>query len=206
MDKKSNMKQAMYEMFGVGADQMIKETEEKADIKAAKPADTEFVASVKVPAKEPAAPTAPRSSSTASYLAPGTVFEGTIRSAGDIEIAGEFKGDVKTEGVVVLHSNVQGNVTAKSLKLSGCSLVGDVIAKDFVFVSQGAAITGNVSAREVQCAGQITGDMKVSENTSLEGTAQISGNISTSSIAVVRGAVICGGIEIKPNVQEKHKN
>lgn len=204
MDKKSNMKQAMYEMFGVGADQMIKETEEKADgIKVTKSTGAEPIPSVKETAKEPSAPMA--RSNTASYLAPGTVFEGNIRSSGDIEIAGEFKGDIKTEGVVVLYSNIQGNVTAKSLKLSGCSLVGDVIAKDMVIVSQGAAITGNVSAREVQCAGQITGDMKVSENTSLEGTAQINGNIATSSIAVVRGAVICGGIEIKPAVQEKRK-
>ena len=205
MDKKSNMKQAMYEMFGVGADQMVKETEEKAEtVKTSKPMSTEPAGPAKAAVREQPVPAATRSSSTASYLAPGTVFEGTIRSTGDIEIAGEFKGDIKTEGVVVLHSNIQGNVTAKSLKLAGCSLVGDVIAKDVVIVSQGAAITGNVSAREVQCAGQITGDMKVTENTSLEGTAQINGNIATSSIAVVRGAVICGGIEIKPNAAEKH--
>lgn len=204
MDKKSNMKQAMYEMFGVGADQMVKETEERAQIKASKPAAAP-AETVKAAAKETAAPAPVKNVPAASYIAPGTVFEGTIRSGGDIEIAGEFKGDIHTEGVVVLYSNVHGNVTAKSLKLSGCSLVGDVVVKDKVVVSQSAAITGNITAREIQCAGQITGDMKVSENTSLEGSAHVNGSIATSSIAVVRGAVICGGIEIKPNSAEADK-
>ena len=197
MDKKSNMKQAMYEMFGVGSDQAEKEIEIKREEAKAKPAAP---APVKAREKESAAAPAPafRSGAAASYLAPGTVFEGNIRSAGDIEIAGEFKGDIKTEGVVVLYSNIQGNVSAKSLKLSGCTMVGDAVVKEDLIVTHGAAISGNITAREVQCAGQITGDMKVAECTNLDGTAQVNGNISTSSIAVVKGAVICGGIEIKP--------
>ena len=199
MDKKNNMKQAMYEMFGVGNDQTEKINEvvrEESKVKAASPTPRRAVE------KEPAAAAATpafRSNGGATYLAPGTVFEGTIRSNSDIEIAGEFKGDIKTEGTVVLYTSIQGNVTAKSLKLSGCSMVGDAVVTEDVIVSQGSSITGNVSAKEVQCAGQIVGDMKIAETTSLDGTAQISGNISTSSIAVVKGAVICGGIEIKPH-------
>ena len=199
MDKKSNMKQAMYEMFGVGNDQTEKGNEvvrEEPKAKAAVPAPRRAVDKESVTAT--AAAPAFRSNGGATYLAPGTVFEGTIRSGSDIEIAGEFKGDIKTEGTVVLYSGIQGNVTAKSLKLSGCSMVGDAVVKEEVIVSQGSSITGNVTAKEVQCAGQIIGDMKIAETTSLDGTAQISGNISTSSIAVVKGAVICGGIEIKP--------
>lgn len=199
MEKKNNMKQAMYEMFGVGTDQTAKETEGKvADVKVSKAVTDAPVVSKRSAEKE--TPPATRSSAAVSYLAPGTVFEGTIRSTGDIEIAGDFKGDIKTEGTVVLHSNVQGNVTAKSLKLSGCSLVGDVIVKEVLVVSQGSSITGNVTAQEVQCAGQVVGDMKVTESTNLEGSAQVNGKMVTGSIAVVKGAVICGGIEIKPNV------
>jgi len=199
MDKKNNMKQAMYEMFGVGADQAAKETESESDDIKVSRAAASVPPKKSAVEKEAAVPPAIRSSAAVSYLAPGTVFEGTIRSTGDIEIAGDFKGDIKTEGTVVLHSNVQGNVTAKSLKLSGCSLVGDVIAKEALVISQGSSITGNVTAQEVQCAGQIVGDMKVSESTNLESSAQVSGKIVTGSIAVVKGAMICGGIEIKPN-------
>ena len=37
----------------------------------------------------------------ATYLAPGTVMEGTLRSKGDVEIAGTFKGDIISEGDVM---------------------------------------------------------------------------------------------------------
>ena len=133
----------------------------------------------------------------ASYLAAGTVLEGTLRSEGDVEIAGEFKGDITTKGTATLHSVVQGNVTANSLTLSGCSLTGDVIVTEVVVISQDSKICGNVTAKEVRCAGQIVGDLKISENTTLECTAQINGNILTGSMSVAKGAVIRGGIEIK---------
>lgn len=197
MDKKSNMKQAMFEMFGVGSDnsanaQPVKEEARPQPVKeevhpqpAKRLADK---AAAVAPVKKPAA---------ASYLAAGTVLEGTLQSDGDIEIAGEFKGDITTTGTVTLHSAIQGNVTASSLKLSGCKLVGDVVVSGVVFISQDSAIQGNVTAKELQCAGQVTGDLKISENTSLESTAQVNGNVVTGSISVIKGAVIRGGVEIK---------
>lgn len=197
MDKKSNMKQAMFEMFGVGSDnsanaQPVKEEARPQPVKeevhlqpAKRLADK---AAVVAPVKKPAA---------ASYLAAGTVLEGTLQSDGDIEIAGEFKGDITTTGTVTLHSAIQGNVTASSLKLSGCKLMGDIIVNGIVFISQDSTVRGNVTAKELQCAGQVTGDLKISENTSLESTAQVNGNVVTGSISVIKGAVIRGGVEIK---------
>ena len=197
MDKKSNMKQAMFEMFGVGSDnsanaQPVKEEARPQPVKeevhpqpAKRLADK---ATVVAPVKKPAA---------ASYLAAGTVLEGTLQSDGDIEIAGEFKGDITTTGTVTLHSAIQGNVTASSLKLSGCKLMGDIIVNGIVFISQDSTVRGNVTAKELQCAGQVTGDLKISENTSLESTAQVNGNVVTGSISVIKGAVIRGGVEIK---------
>lgn len=197
MDKKSNMKQAMFEMFGVGSDnsanaQPVKEEARPQPVKeevhpqpAKRLADK---AAAVAPAKKPAA---------ASYLAAGTVLEGTLQSDGDIEIAGEFKGDITTTGTVTLHSAIQGNVTASSLKLSGCKLMGDIIVNGIVFISQDSTVRGNVTAKELQCAGQVTGDLKISENTSLESTAQVNGNVVTGSISVIKGAVIRGGVEIK---------
>lgn len=54
-----------------------------------------------------------------------------------------------------------------------------------------------MTAKELQCAGQVTGDLKISENTSLESTAQVNGNVVTGSISVIKGVVIRGGVEIK---------
>ena len=204
MDKKNNMKQAMYEMFGVGSDVSTKPAQpakEKPGLKTAvQPIKEESKPhAIEQPAKKAAdkIPPAPVEKPAASFLAPGTVFEGTLRSAGDVEIAGSFKGDISTEGTVVLRSNIHGNITACSLNLNGCKLEGDVTIKGFVSISQDSAICGNVTADSLNCAGQITGDLKIKENTLLESTAKITGNVTTGTIAVMKGATMNGGIEIK---------
>lgn len=147
--------------------------------------------------KKPPLPAIARPKPAASFLAPGTAFEGTLRSEGDIEIAGGFKGDLTTRGTVILRSDIQSNITAGSLSLSGCSLTGDVVANGTVSVSEGSKIVGSVTARELLCAGEITGDLKIAGNTTLEQKAQINGSVLTGTLSVVKGAVIVGSVEMK---------
>ncbi len=201
MEKKSNMKQAMYEMFGVGSDQNEKtatpsRTAEKTK-SVAQTAKKEAEPTMDKAMNQPAVKAQAKPKAEASYLAPGTVFEGNIRSQGDVEIAGEFKGNITTEGAVILHSSIEGNITASSLKLSSCSLNGDVVVNDAVAIGQYSRINGNITAKELTCAGVVIGDLNIAENMMLEKTAQVTGNISTGTIAVEKGAVIKGSIEIK---------
>lgn len=194
---KSNMKQAMFEMFGVGSGTEISILPAGAELISDElpPIAEEEVAVV---VEAPAAPAAERMSRVAmSYIAAGTVFEGTMHSSGDVEVAGEFIGDMDATGAVKLFAPMEGNVTAGSLTVSGCTLTGNATVADTLVVGEEAEICGNVSAKEVRCAGQIHGDMTVGGNATLERTAQIHGNIVTGSFAVTKGAVICGGIEIK---------
>ena len=103
--------------------------------------------------------------------------------------------------MATLHSTIDGNVNAGSLTLSGCTLTGDVTVEETVTVSQDSRITGNVTAKELRCAGRIEGDLAVSGAVTLERTAYIKGNIVTDSICVAQGAVICGGVEIKQHTK-----
>lgn len=144
----------------------------------------------------PAAPAGP-ARAAASFLAAGTAFEGTLRAAGDVEIAGSFKGDVISNGKVLLRSSIESNITAGGLVLAGCSLVGDVTVNGTVTVSEGASVIGNITAKELMCAGEVMGDLRIAGNTMLEEKAKINGHIVTGSIAVVKGAVIKGGMEMK---------
>lgn len=145
-----------------------------------------------------AAPAAPaQARAAASFLAAGTAFEGTLRAAGDVEIAGSFRGDVISNGKVLLRSSIESNITAGSLVLAGCSLVGDVTVNGTVTVSEGASVIGNITAKELMCAGEVMGDLRIAGNTTLEEKAKINGHIVTGSIAVVKGAVIKGGMEMK---------
>ena len=190
-NKKDNMKQAMYEMFGVGGGADGKDASAKAP-------ETKAPEAAAAPAPAPVR-------AVASYLGPGTVLEGTLRSTGDVEIAGSFKGDIVTEGTVRLCSNIESNVTAECVELAGCSLTGDVVAKGTVTVSEGAKIRGSVTAGELLCAGEITGDLNISGNTALEQRARVDGKVQTGTISVVRGAVIRGAVEMKGTAESPAK-
>lgn len=197
--KNNNMKRAMFEMFGVGKAGstevlIIEENSTSAESVAA--LSTE-VASEANP--EPAVPTAAPvvALRPVSYLAADTVWEGTLRSEGDVEVAGVFRGDILAKGSVILHNTVEGNVQAGSLQLSGCSLTGDTTAEERIVVSTNSRIKGSVAAHDLRCAGAINGDVSVSGHITLEQTARISGNIVTGSISVAKGAVICGSVDIK---------
>ena len=198
MDKKSNMKKAMYEMFGVGGDGSEAASTAPAQVKSA---------SVEVKsapgAEKKSVDHAPVKTLEASFLAPSTVFEGSFRAKGDIEIAGELKGDVTSEGSVLLRSNLQSNITAGSVKLTGCTLIGDITANGPVTVSEDSKVTGNITAQSLLCAGEINGDIRISGNTQMDANARVSGSVVTGTISVAAGAVLNGSVEMKGTMEAK---
>lgn len=104
----------------------------------------------------------------------------------------------------MLRANIRSTVNAGNLNLSGCTLDGDVTVTGTATVSEDSRINGNVTARELQCAGEITGDLNVSGNTTLEEKARINGSVVTGTMSVARGAVICGSVEIGKKPGKKH--
>ena len=187
---RDEMKRTMFELFGVGGedDRVLAAGGKKQPAAKSEPVHT-------APAQTPVQPVVKEK--PASYLAAGTSLEGTLRSDGDVEIAGAFKGEVITTGTVTLRTAVQSKITAGNLKLVGCTLDGDVKVTGTVTISEDSQVTGNISAKELLCAGKVNGDLEIGGNTTLEQTAQISGGLVTGSLAVVKGAVIRGGVEIK---------
>ena len=160
----NNFRQAMKELLG---------SEPASQPAAKKPAEVKAAPQGQKAAVPHAAAQPPQEPKpAASFLAPGTVFEGSLRCDGDVEIAG-------------------------SLNLAQCSLTGDVVAEGTVCVSEGSRIQGSVTAKELLCTGEITGDLKISGNTALEEKAQINGSVVTNTLSVVKGAMIRGGIEMQ---------
>lgn len=203
-NKSNNMKQAMFEMFGVGEDrkeELYQDASkdvvlESAEVTDTKKAAEEVPAEVEITTDEMIEEYVPMKKMSVSYLAPGTVFEGNLNAAGDVEIAGEFNGDVTSEGNVVLRSAVCGNIVCDDLKLQNCILIGDVNAKETVDISEDSRIRGNIVTNTVRCAGQINGNLNVVGDIALEKTAAVYGMIKTDTISMEKGAIIKGGIEM----------
>ena len=74
MDKKSNMKKAMYEMFGVGGDGSEAASTAPAQVKSAS-VEVKSAPGAEKKSVDHAPVKAPEARPAASFLAPGTVFE-----------------------------------------------------------------------------------------------------------------------------------
>lgn len=197
-----NMKQAVFELFGVGSNtemeiipaQVAVEVTEEVAAPAPQAPVAEAVPAAPMDAP---APSIPVRQVAMSYIAAGTVFEGTMHCEGDVDIAGTFKGDLESKGNVSLYASMEGNITAASLTLTDCTLTGNATLRETLTIHENAGVCGNITAKSLRCAGEINGDMDLSGHIALERTAKVQGNISTGSFAVEKGALLCGGVEIK---------
>lgn len=170
MDKKSNMKKAMYEMFGVGGDGSEAASTAPAQVKSAS-VEVKSAPGAEKKSVDHAPVKTPEARPAASFLAPGTVFEGSFRAKGDIEIAGELKGDVTSEGSVLLRSNLQSNITAGSVKLTGCTLIGDIRISGNTQMDANARVSGSV----------VTGTISVAAGAVLNGSVEMKGTMEAKS-------------------------
>ena len=207
MAKNDGFGKAMFDMFGVGKEEEkkgapVKEPDVKvmkADIPqpmkkeetVSRPVNTVTAQPVK---PVPVQPVTPRYEKT--YVAAGTVFEGTIATKGDIDIAGDVKGTIVADGGVLLSSKLLGNVTAKSVTINNCEVTGDIVASGDVLISEKGLVNGNIKANNIACAGKIIGDLNITEAMILEHNAVINGNIKMGAMQVARGAKIIGNIQM----------
>jgi cytoskeletal protein CcmA (bactofilin family) len=87
--------------------------------------------------------------------------------------------------------------TAGSLRIDG-RLDGTIRRADTVVLGVGAAMTGDVHAREVVIGGTITGNVHASERVELQATAIVTGDILTQTILVQEGGVVNGRVLMRP--------
>ncbi|MFH0905204.1 MAG: polymer-forming cytoskeletal protein [bacterium] len=96
----------------------------------------------------------------------GVKVEGTLQTAGDIQINGEFKGKLITQGDVVIgeHAVVEADINGQNVYVAG-EVVGDVNAIDKLEILETGKISGNVSssALSVQPGGILMGSSAMHE-------------------------------------------
>lgn len=190
MSKKDNFSQAAYEMFGIGRGGSKREADKTAE----KPAESAAmdveedemsltvaptVAEVKPLEKVPEKP-------KTTLLAEGSVFEGTLHTKGDVEIAGVFKGDIFSEG------NVQGG----NVELVTSSVQGDVSAKELLKIGPQSVIGGNIKTKDMICSGRIVGNVESSGRVTLTTGSALTGDLTAATIAVMEGALMEGRFKI----------
>jgi len=131
-----------------------------------------------------------------TFFAPGTVFEGTLKTPGDVEIAGEVRGEIVAEGKVSLRKVGDVSIASRDLELLGAAFKGDVTVEGAVIVDRESTLQGNVRASSVLCEGEIRGNLNVSEYVDLGERATVVGDIRTASMDIARGARLNGQVRM----------
>ena len=93
---------------------------------------------------------------------------------------------------------VTGDIdTAGSLRVDG-RLNGSIRRADTVVLGAGAAVIGDITAREVIIGGTITGNVHATDRVELQPTAIVTGDITTLVVLVQEGGVVNGRVEMQP--------
>lgn len=213
MGKNNNFGKAAYEMFGIGrGDEEGKKPAAAPEDAVAEPAASDTsrkeapelqtadeVVEALVQEREAArtAGTSPRTSKyQTTVLAEGSVFEGTLRAKGSVDLACEFKGNIFAEGDVVMRTSLEGNVEGDCVELISCTVQGDIMAKSKIKVHQGSSIRGNIKTRDLSCSGRVDGDIAASGHVVLESSARLSGNLTAATLTIEEGAAIEGNLKV----------
>lgn len=97
----------------------------------------------------------------------------------------------KLESFVGVNSNFKGDMDTKgTLRIDG-TMDGNVIA-DWVILGEKASLKGNIAARGIIIGGKVEGNLKAKEIIEVKSKGQVSGDISTTKLSIVEGAVFNG--------------
>lgn len=92
--------------------------------------------------------------------------------------------------VLSLGFELTGDVISKNDIRADGQLRGNIRTDKKVVVGEKASITGDILADEISIGGEVTGDLYINGETTIQATAKVSGNILTHKIYIQHGAEI----------------
>jgi len=88
----------------------------------------------------------------------------------------ELTGSLKNEGPIQIHGHIKG----------------DVISDSTVFVGESAIVTGPITAKSVEVAGQVYGSITAEMHIELHPKSLVKGDLTTKQLSIKPGAVFVG--------------
>ena len=133
-----------------------------------------------------------------TILAPGTTFVGNMTAQGDVDMDCDFQGDIHASGTVTIRTKLAGDLSANVVELVACEVQGDVHADESVRIDGSSKVIGNITGKDLNCAGSVQGNVQVSGHVTVNGSAYIEGDLEAASITIENGAGINGQMQVLP--------
>lgn len=105
--------------------------------------------------------------------------------------------------IVGAHVELTGSLHNQgSIQIHG-TIKGDVVSDASVLVGETAIVTGPITAKMVEVAGQVHGSINAEQHIELLGKSVVKGDISTKQLSIKPGAVFIGSstMEVPGGVQ-----
>ena len=102
----------------------------------------------------------------------------------------EIRGSVRTQG---------------SIRVDG-TVHGDLFSAKTVTIGASGMVEGNINGEDIIVAGKVKGSLSARGKISLEGTAQIEGDLNTGRLSIAEGAVFRGLSNMGVTVRSSARN
>ncbi|MEG2176979.1 MAG: polymer-forming cytoskeletal protein [Oscillibacter sp.] len=132
-----------------------------------------------------------------SLIAADVVVEGTTRTTGALDCRGVVKGDLIAKGAITMSGKQVGNIQGQQIHFSNASIEGNVTAQEYIEITHGTKIIGDIRGGSVLLNGQVTGLICAVGLVSLRKNAVLLGDIQAGAISIEEGAQISGQIKMK---------
>ena len=100
------------------------------------------------------------------------------------------RGELSAREDIVISGRVEGTVQCEG---------------QLVTIKPGASIEADALAREIVVAGRVGGSLSAKERISLQGTADVKGQLSAAAVVIVEGAILHGSVETTGDRKAKLK-
>lgn len=131
-----------------------------------------------------------------TIISEGTVIEGSIITKSNLIVQGDVNGDIESEKDIEIIGRIVGNVKGNNTIFLKGSINGNVSGPNVFTLTKDAKVIGDINCQELECDGNITGNINAASSVYLGANSMIKGNVVSKSISIKEGSQIKGSLEI----------
>src|SRR5688572_21168661 len=137
---------------------------------------------------------------TKTILGPDCRLSGELTLDSDVTIMGHFSGTLRVGGLLEIAetAHVSGGIVAGEVRLAGTVEADILRVSGALDIAASGKVSGTVIAGSLRHGGVAEADIVAEHGIELLGGAQLTGQIYTTTLSVVEGAVFQGEVNVGP--------
>ena len=107
----------------------------------------------------------------------------------------------QVESIIGMNTSIKGSLTSSgALRIDG-QFEGDVVLTADLIVGESGRVTAQITAKNALSAGNVTGNMDITEKLEMLPTAKVVGDLKVGTLIIGEGAVYKGKCEMRQETE-----